>query len=265
MLLSNNRLSLLIAFITLIVCFPLRSQEFVIGVEDVPYYPLFDFHQEEATFTTELLDQFARNKGYTFRYLPLPIKRFHKWLVDEDIDFKYPDNERWLGNKTNPENLVFSDSTLRLVGGTLVLPKHLDRKVSEMKVIGTLLGFYPTLWIDELNAGKVTIYENSSTMVLIQQALREQIDGLTLDPAVVEYHLQRLGRGGELVINTNYRHQLYDYHLSTIKHADIIAQFNVFLKQNQDFIQSLHKKYQLTDYRQYGEKLTNLVEHSANK
>lgn len=246
-----KRLAVLLCLLLISKADIAASQEFVIGVEDVPYYPLFDFQQNKPNFTTELLDEFARSKGYNFRYLSLPIKRSHKWLVDEDIDFKYPDNERWLGNKTNPENLVFSDPTLKLVGGTLVLAKNLNKSINDFKIVGTLLGFYPTLWVDEIKAGKVTLYENSSTMVLIQQALREQIDGLTLDPSVVEYHLQRLGRSGELVLNQHYQYQIYNYHLSTIKHANIITEFNAFLAQHQSFLQSLHQKYQLTDYRQY--------------
>lgn len=57
------------------------SKEFIIGVEDVSYFPLFDFKTHRNTFSRELLDTFAKSKGYKFTYLPLPIKRFERWLM----------------------------------------------------------------------------------------------------------------------------------------------------------------------------------------
>ena len=101
------------------------SKEFIIGVEDVSYYPLFDFTTQRNTYAKELLDLYAKSKGYKFIYLPLPIKRFERWLIEEKIDFKYPDNARWYPDPSIRGIFTFSDSTIKIVSGTTVLKSFL--------------------------------------------------------------------------------------------------------------------------------------------
>lgn len=72
-----------------------QANTFVIGVEDISYYPYFDFISGNTSFVKALFEQFANDNGYQISYLPLPIKQFRKWLHEENIDFKFPDNTRW--------------------------------------------------------------------------------------------------------------------------------------------------------------------------
>lgn len=232
-----------------------ESREFVVGVEDVAYYPLYDFKNGRDSYTKALLDEFGRQAGHTFKYLPLPIKRFNTWLIEEQIDFKYPDNERWNPDGQLLHNFIYSDSTIRLVAGTLTsVERALEPK--DFKVIGTLLGFHPTQWIDQIRSKQIYLYENSSTLMLIQQVLRGQVDGLDLEQSVVNYHLKTIGKPDAIKINRNFSYEVYDYYLSTIKHQDVIAEFNQFLKDNQDFIEQLKIKYEIVDYRPFETKKT---------
>lgn len=77
-----------------------QAQKYIIGVEDVAYYLLFENQSDRNTFAKELLNTFTASKGYKFAYLPPPIKRFDAWLLEEKVDFKYPDNARWCSCKS---------------------------------------------------------------------------------------------------------------------------------------------------------------------
>lgn len=243
-------LKIILALFAFTLSFQSVCKNYVIGVEDIAYYPLFDFQKGGDSYTKALFDEFARQSGHTFTYLPLPIKRFNEWLLEDNIDFKYPDNARWYSNRIPSHSLYFSDSTIRLVAGTLTA---VDRNLTEkdLKVIGTLLGFYPTQWIDQIKSKQVHLYENSSTLMLIQQVLRGQVDGIDLEPSVVEHHLKLLGKPGFLAVNKNLTYEVYDFFLSTIKHQDVILEFNKFLKGNQPFLAELRRKYGIIDYRPY--------------
>ena len=48
------------------------------------------------------------------------------------------------------------------------------------------------------------------------------------DELSANHYLAKLGREGELIINKDFKYEVYDYHLSTIKHKDVILQFNEF-------------------------------------
>jgi len=101
-----------------------QAQKLVVGVEDIPYSPYYDFNTTEALFSRVLLDQFAADTGHTITYVPLPIKQFSKWLLVHDIDFKFPDNKRWLapGEEGYPAN-YYSHDIVYLRAGTAVLKK----------------------------------------------------------------------------------------------------------------------------------------------
>ncbi len=228
------------------------SQEFVIGVEDVPYYPLFEFKSNRNTHTKELLNKFAASKGYTFTYLPLPIKRFDTWLLEDKIDFKYPDNARWYGDASLREKFTFSQSTIKLVAGTTVLKSSLKKDATAFKSLGTLLGFHPTTWIDKIEQGEVELHEDRSTKILIKQLLEKHIDGIDLEPSVIRNYLTELGKSTEIaVIDKRYRYDVYDYHFSTIKYPEIIKEFDEFLSENKPLLEEMNKKYNIIDYRPY--------------
>jgi len=230
----------------------LQAQEFIIGVEDVSYYPLYEFKSNRNTHTRELLDTFAASKGYKFTYLPLPIKRFETWLVEEKIDFKYPDNSRWYSNTKTTEKFTFSESTIKLVAGTSVLKSSLKKDKSEFKSIGTLLGFYPTHWIEKIKSGQVKLYEDVSTKILVQQLIAGHIDGIDMEPSVIQYYLKELGKPSDTsIIDRRYRFDVYDFHFSTIKHPEIIEEFNAFLNNNKPLLEQLNKNYKIIDYRPY--------------
>jgi len=230
----------------------LQAQEFIIGVEDIPYYPLFEFQSNRNTHTKELLDTFAASKGYKFTYLPLPIKRFERWLLEEKIDFKYPDNSRWYADESITKNLTFSQSSVWLIAGTSVLKSSLKKSKFEIKSVGTLLGFYPTTWIDEIKSGQITLYEDASTKILVQKLVAGYIDSIDIEPSVINYYLKELGKAtDEIVIDKRQRYDIYGFHFSTIKHPKIIKEFNDFLSNNKVLLEQLNKKYKIIDYKPY--------------
>lgn len=237
---------------TLLLPQKVQTKEFIIGVEDIPYYPLFEYKLNKDTYSKELLNRFAASKGYKFTYLPLPIKRFDTWLIEDKIDFKYPDNLRWYSEYLLREKYIFSQSTIKLVAGTSVLKSSLKKDISEFKSVGTLLGFYPTNWIEEIKRGEVSLYEDISTKILIQQLLAKNIDGIEIEPSVIRYYLEELGVSDDLVvIDKRFKYDVYDFYLSTIKHPKVIQEFNQFLDNNKKLLEEMNKRYKIFDYKPY--------------
>ncbi len=223
-----------------------NNRTLVVGVEDVPFFPLFDFMNSESSFTKDLLDEFASQHNYTFEYLPMPVKKFGMWLFDKDIDLKYPDNKRWneseVINDLAAKKLTYSKPTLYLFAGTLTLDPKIKSK-KDVKILGTLLGFHPTNWVKELESKEVVLYETSSTLVLMQQLLRGQVDAINIEPTVANHYLKKINSKLTVSINRNIKHEVYAYHLSTLKHPEVIKEFNVFLENNAEFIDSLRQRY----------------------
>ncbi|WDE06607.1 hypothetical protein SG34_006765 [Thalassomonas viridans] len=246
-----NRKLLVCFWASMVFCFFRgEAKTFIIGVEDVSYYPIYDFSStrgHQPSFTKELLSTFFDTHKYSYRFIALPIKRFNQWYIDEGIDFKFPDNVRWQQETDKGLDITFSDPVLTLMSGVYMLKSRLPMQRDEVKSLGTILGFQPTLWLDKVNAKEVTLQEESSPLSIVKHLLHGNIDATNIDGNVIRHNLASLKRSGELVLNKAIHHETYAYHFSTIKYPGVIAQFNVFLKTHAALVRALKQKYQITE------------------
>ncbi|WP_293746635.1 hypothetical protein [uncultured Paraglaciecola sp.] len=221
-----------------------HAGSYVIGVEDIKYYPYFDFTSDKATLAKSLLDQFAKDSGHTISYLPLPIRQFPKWLYKENIDFKFPDNAKWQ-KQSNVQQLTihFSEPAVAMTAGTIVLAKNQHKEEDFFKTIGSITGFTPIHWGKQIEQGKVSIYEDSSPKILVKYLANGLIDGLDVDLAVAKDGLQKLNLQQKLVISEHLPKQDFSYRLSTVKHPEIIKQFNQWLVTRQKYIETLKVEF----------------------
>ncbi len=109
---------------------------------------MYDFSAtstNKPSFSKDLLTTFFEQHNYSYQFIALPIKRFSKWYVEEGIDFKFPDNPRRREDKDNKLNITFSQSVIKLMAGSFVLKSNANYKRNDIKKLGTILGFAPTL------------------------------------------------------------------------------------------------------------------------
>ena len=226
------------------------AQEFIIGVEEVSYYPLYDFSASDASrssFSKDLLSTFFEQHNYPYRFLALPIKRFNKWYVEKGIDFKFPDNVRWRDDKRNKLNITFSKPVIKLMAGSYVLKSNANYKRDDIKKLATIFGFSPTLWLDRIVSKEVELIEQNTPFGIVRHILRGNIDATNIDHNVIRHNLNLVGEPEAIVLNTNIRHEIYSYHLSSIEHPKIIKQFDDFLQKNPTLLQQLKQKYDIRE------------------
>lgn len=228
-----------------------QSKEYVIGVEDISYYPLYDFsadNLERPSFTKELLSTFFRHQGYKFSFVALPLKRFDKWYVEEAIDFKFPDNPRWRSQESKKLNLFYSEPVLQLIAGSYVLNKNKDMPRKDVKRLGTILGFASTLWYDRLDNNTLELTEASSSFSLVKHLLTGNVDVVNIDKNVINYNLKLLKHDASaVVLNPHIIHQHFSYYFSTILHPEIITEFNQFLIEQNQLVSALKLKYAIIE------------------
>lgn len=240
----------LLSVALLLNCQVAQAKTFLIGVEAVNYYPLFDFSEHDVTrpsFTRDLLTRFFDLNHYQYQFIAIPIKRFDKWYVEKGIDFKFPDNERWREEKGDIIGVRYSQSVIKLLAGSFVLKSRLPMARNEVKKLGTVLGFIPTLWFDRLEKKQLNLVEEASPYSIVKHVLYNNVDATNIDLNVIQYNLDKMDRAGEIVLNTSIPHEVYSYHLSTIKYPNIIKQFDEFLISHRDFIEQLKQRYHIKE------------------
>lgn len=251
---STKLLCRLLAYVVVFFCVGhsnVQAKEFIIGVEDVSYYPLYDFSAgapEGKSFTKDLLSTFFRHQGYQFKFVALPLKRFDKWYVEEAIDFKFPDNYRWRAGASKKLDITYSEPVLQLIAGTFVLQKNQNKPRKDIQRLGTILGFFPTLWYDRVENNTLDLIEASSSFSLIKHLLHGNIDAVNVDKNVIDYNLMLLGEENDaVVLNKHIQHDYYAYYFSTIHHPKVIAEFNDFLSSHSQLVKEIKARYNIVE------------------
>ncbi|MDM8567299.1 transporter substrate-binding domain-containing protein [Candidatus Halobeggiatoa sp. HSG11] len=232
---------------------PLHAQTLTIGVEDHDYWPYYTYKNfEYQGIARELLDKFAETKDYTFKYQALPVKRLFRDFLTDRVDFKFPDNVHWDGTLKkqklkNKKQITYSDPVLRFIDGVMVLPENKGKNIDKFKKLGTILGFTPWAWLDILKTNKVRKIETPKYSNLISMALSKRIDGIYANIVVGSYQLEQIDKAGELVFDSTLPHSDNYYFLSSINYPQVIQEFNQFMRDNTELVNSLKNKYKVEE------------------
>jgi len=221
---------------------------FIVGVEDVDYFPHYDIKREgpDKGVAIAILNLFAKQMDYQFVYQEYPIRRLRKNLIThQTIDFSYPDHPRWSEDIKRRAHIIYSDPVEHVVSGTLV-PKARDGvSADEIKTLAMIRGFTPTLWAKETHS--VQLLEVSDAESALKMVLLGRADGADVGLSVANYHLRKLGAEGELVMTQSLANARFPFHLSTINFPEVVDQFNQFLRDNTEQIATIKSEYEVLE------------------
>ncbi|MBS1192004.1 MAG: hypothetical protein H6R10_3796 [Rhodocyclaceae bacterium] len=218
---------------------------FVIGVENTDYYPVSRLEKGEYTgYGRELLDAFARDRGYRFEYRPFPVPRLFANFLQGELDFKFPDNPYWQAEMRRGRNIVYSAAVATYIDGAMVRPELANAGADRIRTLGIVSGFTPWAWKEAIARGQVTLRENTDLAALAEQVIARRVDAAYGSVAVMNYRLDHvLKTPGALVFNPRLPHSRDHYFLSTLKHPDVLRDFNDWLRNNPGLVRGLKTRY----------------------
>ena len=228
---------------------PAALPEYSVGVEDVDYYPIYSVTAPDYQYrgyARDLLDLFAAREQIQLRYVALPVRRlFHNYWAGR-LDLVFPDSPRWNVDQKPALKISYSQAVLVFQDAMLVLPSRLGEPREQFRKLGFVRGFTPWKFQAQIAAGQVKIEESPGPEGLIRMALAGYIDGANMAQQVARYHLAQLGQPTGLVVEPNLL-TLQDsrYYLSSIRHPELIARFDAFLRHEARAVQALKAKYGL--------------------
>ncbi len=153
----------------------------------------------------------------------------------------------WQDEQQKKLNVTFSQSVIKLIGGSYVLESNAKYKRENIKKLATILGFTNVYWQDKIESKAIELIEESTPISIVKHMLHGNVDATNIDGNVIRYNLKLLGNPKAIVINTHIKHKEYSYHLSSIKYPNIIKQFDDFLQNNPKLLQQLKKKHDIIE------------------
>lgn len=225
----------------------LAAPHYVVGVEAQDYYPHYrNEGGQYSGFARALLDGFAKSRGYTFEYRALPVMRLYASLFAGELDFKYPDNPQWQEAKRQGLSINYSAPVVSYTDGVMVLPANKGLGIEKLKLLGTVRGFSPWSYLPMVEQGKIKLQEVNTFQQSLQQGISARVDGVYMNTEVARYQLNTvLKQPGALVFDDTLPHSKDFYLLSSPQHADVIDEFNQYLREHADEVAALKVKFEL--------------------
>jgi len=226
---------------------PARADTFVIGVEDTEYLPHYAVENGDYRgFGREVLDAFFAARGDTIIYRPLPVERLYRTFLTGEVDFKYPDNPDWKAKLKKDHTVRYSVTVVDVVDGVSVPPRALARGTDSIRSLATVRGFTPGAWQSRIDLGRVVLRESDSFRGVVEQAIIGRVDGAFANIDVVQHMLNEvLNKPGTLVFDPDLPFERSRYHLSTLKHAAVLADFDAWLRREAAFLTVLKRKFRI--------------------
>jgi hypothetical protein len=227
------------------------AKSYVIGIEQLDYYPHYDFSSDHPRgYFFDLIQLYSQWSGDQFVFKALPVKRLYKDAA-ELTDFVYPDNLVWQPQLDIDHKVTkyYSDPVIYTLGGTMVLPENQQMRLKEFRLLANIHGFSPTLWVGLKKNYKFKILDVPDAESALGMTLKGRVDAANVEYNVAQYHLAQMKDSGTLVIAEHLPFTNLAFHLSSQKHPEQILRFNQFLREQQQQIQQLKQRYALIEHK----------------
>ena len=225
-----------------------QSKDLTVGVEDIEYYPIYQSKGGVyGGYARELLDGFAKKYNHKLKYKPLPIKRLFSELINETVDLKFPDNKYWASDLKKSKEVKYSAPALEYIDGALMPPSKMGQDKNNNKKLGIIRGFTAWEYLGDIKSGRLKLSEVKKMSQLMLLVKSHRVDAIYFNVLVARYFLKHNDDFSVDLVNfdKSLPHTRDHYHLSTIKHPDVIAQFNEYLETHAADVAHLKAKFEL--------------------
>lgn len=239
---------LLFWFLLLGAVLPARAATVRICVQNIDYYPHYDFSKLPGRgYAADLFALFTAKTGVKITLLPLPIKRLQD---NPDCQLVYPDNPQWHSAKGESQPLYFSQSITGIIGSTVVRRGEGHLELSAIRAIAIPRGFTPDHLLAVQQNYSFNLVEVSDATAALQMLLKKRVDAADVEWHVAKHLSNKLGQPNALEIGRLLPLASVGFHLSSRDHGELLRRFDLFLRQYQSEITQLKARYQLQTVEQ---------------
>lgn len=227
-----------------------HAETYVVGVENAEFMPYFsvDAQGRYSGYARELLDRFASSAGISFVYRPLPPAGLLGELLNGGIDFKYPDHPAWGAEARAGQPLAYSLATADFIDGVLVAPLRQGKGIEQLKRLAVVAGWSPQPYAAAIDGGRMARLDSRDLSAMIHSTMKKQADGAYYNVEVALYALNHSSKlTNALQFDADLPYSRGTYHLSTLRHAQLLKRFDQFLQDPRSDVAGLKAKYRVEE------------------
>ena len=225
------------------------STALIVGVETTDYAPYFHLDKEDKYqgAARDIFDLFAQSQKLELDYHPMPVPRLFNEFVKGRIDLKFPDNALWSAS-LHSDVLVHYSAPVLAVSETVIIVKPEKGNKDEykaIKLVGNILGFSTPGIKDSIKNKEFELVNTKTIEQLIHMLMSGRVDAIYFNTEVALEVAKQLYPNKQLIAHPKYPAFNYAYHLSSIKHKELITQFDKFLISHAKQVTEIRNRYGL--------------------
>ena len=222
------------------------EKSLVVGVEELAYLPSYGWVDGAYKgAAADIFSAFAADQGYKVTFRPLPVRRLFAETLNGSVDIKFPDNPEWALDLKKGYQLSYSSPVLDYVDGVVVKADHKGKGVDALHVLGTLGGFTVSEdWRKRIDAGRVTLKENSKLDQLLRQIALDRVDGAYVSVSAAFYEAENtLHERATFAFDPGLPFQKGSYMASSVSHPEVIQDFSRWMETHRDVVKAIRIKW----------------------
>jgi polar amino acid transport system substrate-binding protein len=241
------RLRYLLLCISFITVINTPANALTLGVETTDYSPYYYLNadQKYQGAARDIFDLFSKSHNLPISYSPMPVPRLFNEFVKGSIDLKFPDNPLWSASLHSKVKVFYSNSIFNIKESLLVLKKNSDIAKKDIKTVGTILGFSTPGIAKPVANKEFETVKTKEVEQLMHMLASERVQAMYFNESVALAVAKRLYPDTQLVEHSLYQPFQYAYHLSSIKHPELINTFNAFLISHAEQVADICNRYGL--------------------
>lgn len=234
--------------LTIFTSITTSANALTLGVEITDYSPYFYLSDEKKYqgAAREIFDLFSEVSQLKVSYEPMPVPRLFNEFVRGNVDLKFPDNPLWSASlqadiKVHYSNPIFD------VNESLLIVKNSESEIrkEEIKKVGSILGFSTPGIAEPVKNKEFETIRTKEVEQLIHMLASDRVQAVYFNQSVAIDLARKLYPNKELTTHSAYPAFNYAYHLSSIKHPELISQFNRFLVSHSEQVTKIRNRYGL--------------------
>jgi polar amino acid transport system substrate-binding protein len=208
-----------------------KTVSYLVGMPDTQLYPQYwNVGGHLDGYLPRLLRRFAADSKINLELKPYPIRRYLLEFKGGRLDMILPSNPAWAEGSAGPA-IVFSESVMQSRAGFISLTA--DIQPSTVKYVATLAGYTISFLANPntpFKSARISYVNDVNSAMLVLASKRTDVAYLHFDAA---QEWIRMNPNVKAVFHFHHQYsELYDYHMATIRHPQIVHEFNRWLQKN---------------------------------
>lgn len=221
-------------------------RKLVVGISEISQYPFFSLVKKtDRGFAWSVLEHFAKLNNIEFEYKVLPLHRLQLSLEQGHIDFIFPDNPYWNMFKDKELPNIYSGPVVMSIATSFTSVSKQHYTIDMVNRVAIPFGYSASQWHSGIKQYGIQTIPVTDLLQGLYSVHTGNADAVDIEYNIAIHLITNMPYWRELSVARSLPHMPVSFHLSSIKHIDVLTAITNYTVEHADHIALLKNKYNI--------------------